>query len=420
MRHLSIVLTILSSSTCLSAPRPFPEFKVQEIDKTLKVGYGLKVVDLNGDGKLDVIVADSARVIWFDNADGFKLHTIIDNAKAGVKPDNVCLDVADIDADGKLDIALGADWQINNTAAGGSLQWLRQGNTLDEWTVHKIADSIPTLHRIRFADIDGAGGPELLVGPIRGVGSTAEQNYMDKPLELRAYHMPKDPTKPWGDPRVIDNSMHHLHNFTPIDLNGDKSLEILTASAEGVGALTGTKSTWTWSHIGAGEQNNPKGPRGSSEVKVGLKDGLAAYIVAIEPLHGNAVALYRFASRRVDEPAPPSGPTAVRTVIDAQLKAGHALWCADLDGDGLDEIIAGFREPTEKGVWPGVVVYNTSAVGDSMTWEKHVIEDKSMACEDLACADLNGDGKIDIVACGRATGNVRIYWNQGIPNEGGK
>lgn len=36
-----------------------------------------------------------------------------------------------------------------------------------------------------------------------------------------------------------------------------------------------------------------------------------------------------------------------------------------------------------------------------------------MATEDLAVADLNGDKRLDIVASGRATRNVRIYWNEG-------
>jgi hypothetical protein len=35
-----------------------------------------------------------------------------------------------------------------------------------------------------------------------------------------------------------------------------------------------------------------------------------------------------------------------------------------------------------------------------------------MACEDLQIADLNGDGKPDIIASGRSTNNLRIYWNK--------
>ena len=35
-----------------------------------------------------------------------------------------------------------------------------------------------------------------------------------------------------------------------------------------------------------------------------------------------------------------------------------------------------------------------------------------MACEDALAADLNGDGRPEIIACGRATHNVRIYWNR--------
>jgi hypothetical protein len=405
------LLTLVFLVSRAVAQTPFPQFKVQEIDKTLKVGYGLKIVDLNGDGKLDIVVADAARVIWFDQAGGWKLRTIIDNAKAGVKPDNVCLDVFDIDADGKLDVALGADWQPNNTKSGGSLQWLRQGKSIDEpWTVHRIAESIPTLHRIHIADADHDGKPELLVGPLKGTGSTAEKHSMDKPVRLLAYAIHTDATGDWDPPSVVDESMHVMHNFAVVHVAGKPMT--WTASYEGVGVLTAGKGgKWAWTRVGAGNQDNPNASRGSSEVKAGFDGKQPAYLAAIEPFHGHQVVTYRFGQRSSDD-APPE-PTATRTVVDEQLKAGHALWCADLDGDGLDEIIAGFREPTDKGTGPGINIYKASGTDEPMVWARHVLDDKGIACEDLACADLDGDGKIDVVACGRSTGNVRIYWNKG-------
>jgi hypothetical protein len=45
-------------------------------------------------------------------------------------------------------------------------------------------------------------------------------------------------------------------------------------------------------------------------------------------------------------------------------------------------------------------------------WDRHLIDPGGVAVEDLAAADLNEDGAIDIVAAGRATKNVKIYWNE--------
>ena len=41
-----------------------------------------------------------------------------------------------------------------------------------------------------------------------------------------------------------------------------------------------------------------------------------------------------------------------------------------------------------------------------------LLDDGGVAVEDLAVADLNGDGKPEIIAVGRKTQNVRIYWNE--------
>jgi hypothetical protein len=40
-----------------------------------------------------------------------------------------------------------------------------------------------------------------------------------------------------------------------------------------------------------------------------------------------------------------------------------------------------------------------------------MVDDGGMATEDLIVGDFNGDGRPDIVASGRSTRNVKIYWN---------
>src|SRR5262249_13305949 len=150
-------------------------------------GYAVLLVDVNGDGKPDIVVVDQTRVVWYENPT-WKRRTII---QGQTMRDNVCIAAYDIDGDGKVDFALGADWKPFNTQSGGTLQWLRRGNPLDKpWTVHPVGHE-PTLHRIRFADIYGDGQPRLIVVPLMGQNSTQANNWMDgRPVRISAYKVP--------------------------------------------------------------------------------------------------------------------------------------------------------------------------------------------------------------------------------------
>jgi hypothetical protein len=381
---------------------------MQEIEKELKVGYAVLLVDVDGDGKKDVVVVDTTRVVWYQNPT-WQRRLIIGPKQAPA--DNVCIAAHDIDGDGKIDFALGSGWKGLNSKAEGTLKWLRRGKTLDEpWTAFPI-DTEPSIHRIRFADLDGSGKPALISGPLLGRNSTDKNNWTDgAPVRVVAYHIPKDPTRDRWVPEVLeDKHLHVMHNFWPIPSAGGRGSDVLTASYEGVNLLTRDPfGKWSLRQLGTGNQDNPKGKRGASEIKQGkLKSGKKV-IATIEPWHGDQVVVYT-------EPDAP-GKLWGRHVIDEKLRWGHAVSFADLDGDGGDELIIGVRDDLSKrpGERRGVRIYKALDERGAR-WARHIVEDGGVAVEDLMVADLDGDGRVDIVAVGRQTFNARIYWNQGLP-----
>ena len=117
-------------------------------------------------------------------------------------------------------------------------------------------------------------------------------------------------------------------------------------------------------------------------------------------MHGDHLSVYL-------EPEK-AGASWDRHVIDQGFKRGHALWTADFNGDGSDDIAFGHSDTPEKF---GVSVYSCTS-HDGIQWTRHVLDAGGMATEDLIVGDLNGDGRPDIVAGGRGTHNVKLYMNE--------
>lgn len=364
------------------------KFRTQEIQKDFGVVYAVLLADVNNDGKPDIVAINPTQVVWFENP-SWKKHVVLEG---GTKKDNVCISATDVDGDGKLDFALGADWQPTNTQSGGSLHWLKHTPS-EPWTLFPLGEE-PTLHRMRWGDVDGDGKPELVVVPLQGRGTKAPE-WEGQGSRILVFKVPADPSKGAWPMEVADESMHIVHNL--IIENG----EIWTASKEGVHALKrGANGKWSKRKVAEGSPG---------EIKSGTVNRVR-HLATVEPWHGNKIVIYKEPTKALDAAQGTlSKPEAIpdklwqREVIEENLSQAHALGWADFDGDGSDELAVGWR-----GKPYGVAWYKRQPDGK---WSKTMVDD-GMAAEDLTVGDLNGDGKPEIIAVGRTTANVRIYWNE--------
>jgi hypothetical protein len=364
------------------APGGSLQFRGEQIASDFGVGYAVTTGDVNGDKRTDVVAISGTDLVLFE-APSWQKRVLLSGA---TPKDNVCLALHDIDRDGRLDVALGASWQPTNTNSGGTLHWVRQPSSAEgQWELYPIGEE-PTLHRIRWADVDGDKAAELIVAPLHGRG-TKGPDWQGAGARILVFRPPANPQRdPWPVD-VADDTLHIVHNLLPANLDSDQPEEILLASREGVSLLDRDKSgKWSRTLIGEGSPG---------EIKMGRVGG-RRMLATVEPWHGTSVAVY------AEQPG-----VWAKTVIESAITGGHALGWADFDGDGNDELAVGWRDAKPS---PGVAVYAVNGDG-TLKW-KQVIDEGGMATEDLAVADLNGDKRPDIVASGRATRNVKIYWNE--------
>lgn len=375
---------------------------MEELATRLKVGYAVRAIDINADQKLDIAIVDSKRVLWLENP-SWTEHVVYETPEA--RFDNVCFAPYDINQDGRVDFALGADWQFGNSDSGGTIGWLEHTEN-GPWTYRQIA-SEPTTHRMNWIQHSADSAPSLVVAPLKGRGSR-KPGFDQVGVRLLEFTPGQNPSEATWNRHVITDQLHVMHNFEVTDLNEDGLLDIVTASYEGASWIqfspTGSP---TVRRLGVG-QEQPAPKKGASEIRRGILGGGRNYLATIEPWHGDKVVVYV-----APDDWTSSNSLWTRTVLDDQLAWGHAVACANLDSDEDQELIIGVRDDQNDQFRRGLRIYDP-VDAESGRWKRTLIDPGGVAIEDMTTADLDEDGDVDIIAVGRATHNARIYWNQSV------
>src|SRR5881628_2833059 len=168
---LAAVAASLTVVSLAGAPAPGGqvEFRAHDIETKFPGGYAVGVVDVNQDGKLDVI-GTSQRVqelAWYENPT-WERHVTADGL-AGI----VNFAAADIDGDGIPEVAVENGFNMSPASSEGIVWIVRHdGDPRQRWKTQQI-DKFPTSHHIAWAHVDGDGKKELINAPLVGAKSAA-------------------------------------------------------------------------------------------------------------------------------------------------------------------------------------------------------------------------------------------------------
>jgi len=254
----------------------FPTF-IRHTIASFNSGYMTVVADIDHDGMPDVVALSSGAdgLVWFKNPTWTK-YTITKSAKQ-----LIYAAPHDVDGDGDIDLAIASDFDMTNTMSGGTVSWAEAPDDPtqnQDWTLHTIG-SVPTSHRLRWADLDGDGKRELIDLPIFGVGSDPTTHA--GAVALTAFTMPADPKGTWTS-KVLDKThLETAHGLAVVDWDGDQAEDLLTAANDGVDLFRPSLGSMA-EHLGAGASGQAP-TKGSSEVGLGSLGG-ARFIATIDPV----------------------------------------------------------------------------------------------------------------------------------------
>lgn len=193
-----------------------------------------QTIDLDSDGDIDVVGGSVAqgRMMWFENLGGFDFveHSITPTADTELKEqvNGFNNDVIDLNGDGRLDIVTFDTKRL----LGVHLIWLEQPATADApWRYHRIGDYAPdSLVGLAVADIDGDGDSDVMTGGYslgnRGADGKAT---IDNALGRLAWFENSDgQAGQWVRHDFSRRERAMYDKFLPVDMDHDGDIDFIT------------------------------------------------------------------------------------------------------------------------------------------------------------------------------------------------
>jgi hypothetical protein len=344
---------------------------------------GAAVGDIDRDGVADVVAGPD----WYAGPSYLERHALWSRPPFDPKGYSDCFFefVHDLDGDGWLDVLVvgfpgaGASWYENPGDGGG--QWIRHD------VIAEVDGESPA-----FVDVTGDGSPELLYmsgGRLgwAGPGDAAPGSQW--------------PFHPLSDDRGY---LPFTHGLGAGDVDGDGRVDVIEATGYFLRpASLDADPMWP-------RRDQAFGPGGAQMFASDVDGDGDADVVTALAAHGYGLAWFEQLSQSdpssfvEHEIVPATAPAENAGNAEVTIHEPHAVAMADIDADGLDDIVTGERfwghvpEGDPDFAAPARLYwFRLERTATGAQYKPTLIDDDSGVGTQLTTADVNADGRVDLI-----------------------
>jgi hypothetical protein len=351
------------------------------IDDASRGSDGARLMDINGDGLLDVVTGweegSQVRVCLQPGKDKVRERwPSVMVGKVGAPEDAVFVD---LDGDGAIDVVSCCEGKTNSVFGHWGPSDPKRLLDPAAWKIEAVP-AVKGMCQWMFCEpmqIDGQRGIDLVMG---GKNKNGQIGWLEAPANARNL-------SEWRYHPLIRAGW--VMSLVAADINGDKHMDIVVSDRRG----RDSGCLWLENPGPGPEQTKPWkghriGPKGDEVMFLDVadldKDGKLDVLV---PTHDRKLHFFRQKSPREWQPH--------RLAFPPGMGSGKAIRVADIDLDGkLDLVLACAKAKNLRGiVW---MSYRTSVFDE--VWDTHEISGlEGIKFDLIQLVDLDGDGDLDLI-----------------------